>query len=228
MKRAVLPELLDTLPPDDPRAACSRRDLRRLNWLMRRAPIFSATLDARLERAPRSIIEIGAGDGTLMLELAKENHVRWPNVHVMMVDRQKTVSPRTLAQFGELGWPVEFVVADVFDWLPDAPPTDAILANLFLHHFPDAKLAELFRLLAGRTDFFLACETRRDWPSWTVARLLGLLGCNAVTRHDARVSMDAGFIGNELSARWPVNGGWQFVEQRTVVFTHLFIAQRIV
>jgi hypothetical protein len=34
-------------------------------------------------------------------------------------------------------------------------------------------------------------------------KLLWLIGCNAVTRHDAAVSMRAGFIRQELSALWP-------------------------
>ena len=84
----------------------------------------------------------------------------------------------------------------MFDWLASANSADAIFANLFLHHFHDEKLAELLRLIAKRTDLFFACETRRDWPSFAVTRLLGLLGCNSVTRHDARLSMRAGFVGN--------------------------------
>ena len=41
MKRIVQPELLDALPPDDPRAVRSRRDLRRVNAWMRNHTIMA-------------------------------------------------------------------------------------------------------------------------------------------------------------------------------------------
>ena len=44
MKRIVEPELLDTLSPGDPRAAGSRRDLRRLNAWMRNHAIMANAL----------------------------------------------------------------------------------------------------------------------------------------------------------------------------------------
>ena len=43
MKRLVQPELLDSLPPDDPRARGSRRDLRRVNWWMGHHVILART-----------------------------------------------------------------------------------------------------------------------------------------------------------------------------------------
>ena len=42
MNRIVQPELLDELPPDDPRAMRSRRDLRRINAWMRNHAIMAA------------------------------------------------------------------------------------------------------------------------------------------------------------------------------------------
>jgi hypothetical protein len=226
VKRIVERELLDELPPDDARAIRSRGDLRRLNWLMRHVAIFRTALTARQEQAPQVIAEIGSGDGTLMVSLARQLHFRWPRVHVVLVDRQKVVGEETLQSFGKLGWRAEAVTADVFDWLASAKKVDVLLANLFLHHFANETLAVLLRSLAQKTNLFLACETRRDWPSLAVGRLLGLMGCNSVTRHDALISMKAGFLGNELSALWPKEGGWELHERRATVFTHLFIAGR--
>ena len=54
-----------------------------------------------------------------------------------------------------------------------------------------------------------------------------MIGCNAVTRHDAAVSVRAGFLGNELSALWPDQKNWQLTERRTGLFSHLFVAQKI-
>lgn len=226
MKRLVEPELTDHMPPDDPRALHSRRDLRRLNWLMRHVDILQAAAAARLPQPPRQIADLGAGDGSLMLELAAKFHKQWPGVQVTLVDRQQAVPAATLMKFAGFGWHAEAVAADVFDWLPTARRMDVVFTNLFLHHFPDAKLAELLRLAAARTDLFVACETRRTWPSFAIARLLWLMGCHPVTRQDAIISMRAGFVGCEMSALWPADGGWQFKEHLAIMFTHLFVAHR--
>lgn len=225
MKRLVTPELLDELPADDPRAIRSRADLRRLNRLMRHVPMLGGALKTNLPRPPAHLVEIGAGDGSLLLAVARQLCPTWPGVHVSLVDRQKTVSVETLASFQKLGWTVEAIVADAFDWLNGERPYDVIFTNLFLHHFADEKLSELLCLIAARTGFFIAFETRRTWPSFVVSRLLGLIDCNAVTRNDAVLSMKAGFRDQELSALWPKDGDWRLEERCAVVFTHLFVAQ---
>jgi Methyltransferase domain len=225
-QRVVEPEWLDELPSNDPQALRSRRDLRRLNRLMGHAAVVNSVLTTRLERPPRTIAEIGAGDGTLMLKLAARMHVRWPRVHLRLVDHQNVTTNETLERFRGMGWQTEAVTADAFDWLAaETNSADVILANLFLHHFEDARLRELFRSLAQRTNLLVACETRREWLSATASRLLGFLNCNPVTRHDALISVKAGFVNNELSALWP-RDDWQLTERRAGCFTHLFVAER--
>jgi Methyltransferase domain len=227
VKRIVQPELLDDLAPGDARAIHSRADLRRLNRVMRHAAILSAALVRYASRPPRVIAELGAGDGTLMLALARQLSSRWPGVRVILLDRQELVSNATRSSFDALGWKAQAVTADVFEWLAaDRTACDVIIGNLFLHHFPDDRLAELLRLIAQHSDLFVACETRRDWPSFVVTPFLGLLGCNSVTRHDARLSVEAGFVGRELSALWPARDDWQLTERRAMFFTHFFAASR--
>ena len=226
-QRVVESEWLDELPPDDARAVGSRRDLRRLNWLMRHAVNFQVALARGLRHPPKVIVELGAGDGTLMLNLAAQMHAHWPGVRVILVDRQRAATHSTLQRFRDFDWQAEMVVADAFDWLADDHvEADAVLANLFLHHFENHRLIELLQLVAQRTRLFAACETRRDWPSFAVSRLLGLIGCNSVTRHDAFLSMKAGFLNDDLSSLWPKRDEWELSERRAVVFTHLFVARR--
>jgi hypothetical protein len=116
-------------------------------------------------------------------------------------------------------------VADVFDWPRVSAATEIVIANLFLHHFDDARLADLFRMIAGRTRLFVAIEPRRArWPRFC-SRLLWLIGCSSVTRHDAAVSIRAGFLNTELSALWPAGGNWQLTEGPAGPFSHLFVAR---
>jgi hypothetical protein len=229
MKRIVEPELLDTLPPGDPQAVRSRRDLRRLNTWMRNHAIMVRALQTAVNgQTLKQIVELGAGDGDFLLRVAQKTSSRWPNVNVTLLDRQKVVTPQTLAAFASLGWRAEAVVADVFDWPQIPAPAEIVVANEILHHFDDARLAGLLRVIAGRTRLFIAIEPRRaSWPLFC-SRLLWAIGCNSVTRHDATVSVRAGFVREELSALWPDKRNWQLTEQRASWFSHLFIAQRLV
>ena len=226
MKRIVQPEFLDKLPPDDPRAVRSRRDLRRVNGWMCNHVIVAGALDKTFHgHPPGQITEIGAGDGTFLLSVAQKIPQRWPDVNASLIDLQRNVSLETLAAFASCGWHAEAVVADVFDW-PETV-SDIVVANLFLHHFDGARLAELLRMVSRRTKFFIAIEPRRGcWPLFC-SRLLWAIGCNGVTRHDATVSVRAGFSGNELSALWPDKQNWQLTEQCAGAFSHLFIARKI-
>ena len=53
---------------------------------------------------PRSLLELGCGDGTFMLRLARRLAPRWPDVTVTLLDRQSIVSEKTKAAFRALGW----------------------------------------------------------------------------------------------------------------------------
>jgi hypothetical protein len=225
MNRIVQPELLDTLPPDDSRALRSRQDLRRINSWIRNHSIMADALQNNLNgQTPKKITELGAGDGDFLLRVAKLISQQWTNVNATLLDRQKIVSAETLAAFENSGWHAESVVADVFNW--PRTPAQIVVANLFLHHFEDARLAELLRTVSERAKLFIAVEPHRFRYAFPCGQLIRLIGCNAVTRHDAVVSVRAGFLGNELSDLWPDKQNWRLTERRAGLFCHLFIAQK--
>jgi hypothetical protein len=227
VKRIVQPELLDALPPDDPRARQSRRDLQRLNSVMRHHACLTGALHKAVRgRPPERITELGAGDGHFLLHVAKSLAPRWTNVKVTMLDQQRTVTERTLAGFAALGWPAEEIVADALVWAEDPRSlADVVVTNLFLHHLQEAQLARLFAAIANRARLFVAVEPRRGaWPLFCSQRLW-MLGCNTITRYDARLSVRAGFAGHELSALWPPTCDWEVTEASTGLFSHLFVAR---
>jgi len=226
MKRIVEPELLDSLPPDDPRAIRSRRDLRRVNAWMRNPAIMAGALENNRDGlVPNHITELGAGDGNFLLCVAKHVSPRWPDMRATLLDRQKIVSAETVSSFSALGWHAEAFVGDVFDWPP--APGEIVAANLFLHHFDEARLAMLLQNISERARLFVAVEPHRFAFPFLCSPLLWLIGCNAVTRHDAAASIRAGFLGSELSALWPDLENWRVTEYRTGWFSHLFVARRI-
>ncbi|MDG4883951.1 class I SAM-dependent methyltransferase, partial [Mesorhizobium sp. WSM4884] len=201
-KRSLVPEILDGLPPDDARACRSRRDLARINALMFQAPIMAALMRKFLPRPPGRILEIGAGDGTFMLKVARRMAKDWREVELTMLDRVGLVTPELTADFAALGWRLETITADVFDWaekdvMANARdwPFDAITVNLFLHHFDDDGLLHLFSRLQGKAPLILATEPLRAGLALAAACLLPAIGANDVTRHDAAQSVRAGFRG---------------------------------
>lgn len=226
MERVIEHELLDDLPVDDPGAVGSRRDLQKLNRIMNHAGSLSRMLESGLHgRLPRRIVELGAGDGTLLLQLARHFSRHWQRIEATLVDGKNAVTDDTLAAFAALGWRVEVVTSDVFDWLKKRDePADAMICNLFLHHFSDKDLAEMLRLASARSRLFAACEPRRAGFPLLFSKLVWFIGCNAVTRHDAVASVRAGFTGQELSSLWPRNTRWRLREKRAGWFTHMFSA----
>ena len=229
MPRSVEPELLDALPPDDPRAVRSRNDLRRVNRLMGTQAVIGNALDALLRGwSSARVIELGAGDGTLMLRIARQHARRWPKVRLGLLDMQPVVRADTLTDFRDLGWDAQIIGADVFDWFAQSEPGDApiIVANLFVHHFDGEQLQALLNGIAGRARAFVCCEPRRSQLALTGSRLLGAIGANDVTRHDAVISVRAGFSGDDLSALWPDRDAWNLQESRAGPFCHRFVAVR--
>ena len=191
-----------------------------------------ASASAR-RHAPLRILELGAGDGSLALRIARRPAPRWHEVELTLLDRQALVSEATGTAFAQLGWTLRPLTVDVLEWA--RAPTqqqlsgrwDLAVANLFLHHFEEDGLRELFAAIADRCDTFVACEPRRSLPALVGSRLMPALGVSADTLHDAVVSVRAGFRGNELSRLWPVSAPrWTLEERRTGPFSHLFVAVR--
>ena len=225
MARVVAAEALDHLAADDPAALRSRRDLRRVHHAMGTRHILLRAIRAtqmyRQRAGPLRVLELGAGDGTLMLGVAQALAGAWPSVELRLLDRQDLVQPPTLAGFAACGWAAKPLVADVLDWagppggaqapaMDDVPPAatpawDLIIANLFLHHFDAARLARLLAAAATRSRCFLACEPHRAGVALVASHLVGLIGANAVTRADAVLSVHAGFRGQEISTLWPAS-----------------------
>jgi hypothetical protein len=151
---------------------------------------------------------------------------RWPGVRAVVLDRHDIVSRETHAAFDALGWHCEVLRGDIFEVLPKIQP-DIVTANLFLHHLDDIGLMELLTAVAAHARSFVACEPRRGRFTLLGARLVRVLGANDVTRHDAVVSVQAGFRGRDLSALWPQDGHWRLSENFVLPFTHVFKAHAV-
>lgn len=226
-ERHITPELLDHLPASDPQAVGSRRDLVRINAVMFQASIMAWRLRRDLPQPPRRILEIGCGDGAFMLAVLKRMKRHWPGGVLVLLDQQNLVPPERRARFAELGWQVGTVKADALEWTEQgaAGGFDLVTANLFLHHFAGPELTRLLAATARLAPAFVATEPRRGAVALAATELLRVIGANAVTLHDAAVSVRAGFTGRELSRLWPGGEAMTLREGGVGPFTHVFSAR---
>jgi hypothetical protein len=184
--RVVEPEWLDSLPHDHPDARGNRRDIRRINHLQGNFAWMAGQV-RRHVRAGMRLLEVGAGAGDLGARLRSI-------LPAGCVYAGLDLAPRPEHWPGDWPWLREDLAGfDAYDGY------DVILANLILHQFEDPVLARIGRRWrrAGVTRV-LARETVRSPVQERLVPLGRLLGMNAVSRHDAAVSVRAGFRGHEL------------------------------
>ena len=227
--RIVEPELLDELSPQDLRALRSRRDLRRVNRWMDHPRLMAHALSAHLNGSNcPGIVELGAGDGHFLLNVARQLQPHCPTAQATLVDRLDSFDSQIQQRFKDLGWRIRLEIKTASDWLRESANggIDIIICNLFLHQFRSEELSELLRLAAHSARLLIALEPRRSQFPRFCGRLLWIIGCGPVTRHDASVSIRAGFYGRELSALWSDTDKWVLTEHAAGFFSHLFIARR--
>ncbi|MDT8992624.1 class I SAM-dependent methyltransferase [Curvibacter sp. APW13] len=184
---------------------------------------------------PLRILEIGAGDGSLMLGVAQAMVPMRLNVLLTLFDRQPLVEPSTIERYKEVGWNTTQQVGDVIDLAASGfgraaasvnAPWHLVVSNLFLHHFEGAQLDLILKYISRHSQAFFACEPRRDWLSLAGSHMIGAIGANHVTRQDAVLSVHAGFNGNELTDRWPNDSNpWILQEYSAGLFSHCFRAE---
>lgn len=224
----VAAEYLDTLNPNHPLAIGSRGDLRRINRIMGHASfLMRLFLETSAPAWVKSIVEWGAGDGNISEAVATKWPRNRPPPTLILVDQHALVPDARRQRIQNLGWTVQTVTTDVFAWLETGPQPEGrlIFANLFLHHFSNELLAQLLEGAAKHCQMFAACEPRRSRAALLGASLLGLIGCNAVTRHDAVVSVRAGFRDREISALCKATNRRETQEGSTGLFSHYFLSR---
>jgi len=213
MHRDCLPELLDSLAPGHPDAVASRRDLRLVNRFMRNRPWLEDRL-LSLGRAGECALELGAGMGEMALGLGRRG------IRVDGLD----LWPRPA------GWPAEraWHRADLRAF-EGYDPYPVVFGNLIFHQFTDAELARLGEKLRRGARLILASEPGRRRASQVfMAAVAPLLGANPVTLHDARVSIAAGFRGDELPRALGLGDGkWRYSCRSTALGAYRMVAERI-
>jgi SAM-dependent methyltransferase len=130
-ERFIVPEMLDHAPPDVTRA--SLRDLARINRYLGGYYVLGRLFGSVAKPGDSfSVLDIGAASGDMGAAIRR----RYPRAQVTSLDYKGD----HLAQAAD-----PKVVADAFH-LPFRPVSfDFVFSSLFLHHFSDDQVVELFR-----------------------------------------------------------------------------------
>ena len=189
LNRVIIPEILDSLNPSDPRAIRSRRDLRWIDLFLGNSRWVVRQLKKQTP-PPAQIIEIGAGEG----DLCRKVQTSLPSSKLTGLD--------LIQRPDNLPEDIQWSSGDFFQTLPNIN-ADACVGSLILHHFSDEALRDLgARLQSFRNLTF--CEPLRS----RLPLFLSKLSCpflSEVTRHDMPASIRAGFRSGELSALLGLN-----------------------
>ena len=220
------------MAPPDPTGLRLRQDLRRLHRALGTATVLRRAIDRLgLAAPPRRLLDLGGGDGTLLLRLARGSPPAWRGIEVTMLDPERLVSASTRAAFASVGWSLRTEPIELLDWAWEdrAGVFDLGLATLRLHRLDPDTRARLLPVLARRTMAFVACEPRRGVLTRLGGQLLPrLLGSGPVLREHALRGASSGLAGRELAADWPpAPGAWAVDEFPAGLFLHCFSAVRV-
>jgi hypothetical protein len=214
MKRILQPELLDTLPHNDPAAMRAREEMLLVNGIMGNHRWIERSVRRHAEIGWR-ITELGAGDGELSLRLLDAGLCHAEALHAV------DLAPRPKHWPQEAQWICGDVLANAL------PESEIVIANLFLHHFTFEQLQTLGARVSPATRLIIAAEPAR----WWIHTIMGRLFCeiaelNHVQRHDMQASIRAGFRGDELQQALGLGHEWRVSVQSHPLGGYRFLAER--
>lgn len=199
MQRVVEPEIIDQLPPDHPDVLRSRMDLKVINFLMGNERWIARQVRGFPEARAKGVLEIGAGEGTLLERLDKAH----PGIPLRACD----LAPRPAWLEERIKWDQR----DVFECLAEES-AGILAANLFLHHFEEPELRR-FAPLMGNFEVICINEPFRTAQTIMDARIM-LPFVGRATKHDMVVSIKAGFVPGELPELLGLTGpDWRVREE---------------
>jgi Methyltransferase domain len=187
-ERVIVPEMLDHSPLEVARA--SLRDLARVNHYLG-GYLVLRKMFARLVRPDESfsVLDVGAASGDMGAEIRRS----FPGARVTSLDYKAD----HLAQAAD-----PKLVADAFH-LPFRPASfDFVFSSLFLHHFTNEQVVELFvsfRSIARRAVLAIDLD-RGPLAYYFLPNTRWLFGWQPITISDGQISVQAAFKREELRA----------------------------
>ena len=185
-QRFIVPEMLDHAPPDVARA--SLRDLARINRYLGGYYVLGKLFQSVAKPGDRfSVLDIGAASGDMGAAIRR----RYPLAQVTSLDYKGD----HLAQAAD-----PKVVADAFRLPFRASSFDFVFSSLFLHHFTNDQVVELFRsfrVMARRAVLAIDLD-RGPLAYYFLPNTRWLFGWHDITISDGQISVAAALKKDEL------------------------------
>jgi hypothetical protein len=185
-ERVIEPEMLDHAPPDVTRA--SLRDLARINRYLGGYYVLRRLFDSVVRPDENfSVLDIGAASGDMGAAIRR----RYPRARVTSLDYKADHLAQAAAPK---------LVADGFHLPIRTGSFDFVFSSLFLHHFTNDQVIELFhgfRYVARRA--VLAIDLERGPLAYHfLPRTRWLFGWHDITINDGQISVAAALRKDEL------------------------------
>jgi hypothetical protein len=187
-ERVIVPEMLDHAPPEVARS--SLRDLARINRYLGGYYVLGRLFGGIVKPADSfSVLDIGAASGDMGAAIRR----RYPHALVTSLDYKG----EHLAQAAD-----PKVVADAFRLPFRTASFDFVFSSLFLHHFTNEQVVELFRTFRGLARrAVLAIDLDRGPLAYHfLPNTRWLFGWHDITISDGQISVAAALKKDELLA----------------------------
>ena len=179
-------------------------------------------LDHLLKKQPEgtvTIVDLGCGSGRMLQLIDRWNKRKRYSLKLTGVDANPHIVDYAVAHVTNIP-SVTFKTLDIFSDEFKRQQFDIVLATLFLHHFTDDQLVDLFRQLQRQaTRGIIVNDIHRHWFAYHSIRLLTrLFSQSPMVQFDAPLSVQRAFrkaeIRNILSragiARYRLRWRWAF------------------
>jgi ubiquinone/menaquinone biosynthesis C-methylase UbiE len=203
------PELLDTEQPVNPRLETSLESLRVLNQYFGAYSLVLHFMRRWLETGRTyRILDLATGFGDIPRMLVDWARKRGVSIRIDAVDRHP--STLEIARRASAGYPeIDYVRADARNYC-EATTYDIVCCSLALHHFSEMDAMKVLRRACELShDKVLIADLERTWFTWACVKAVTTVATrDAMTRHDARLSVRRAFSYKELGDL-AVDAGWR-------------------
>ncbi len=191
--RSTEPELMDDLDYQGEDLAVTLKELDFINKWLGGDQISRNALRSLTRQHPiHSIADLGCGSGKFLHWVKRT----FPEVRCAGVDANPAIVELAKKAYPE----VEFQCENIQHRAFSSQPFDVIHCCLFLHHFTNTELAELFRSFHNQVSVGIIVNDlhRHSMAYFAIKLLTRLFSRSTLVRHDASLSVRRGFKKKEL------------------------------
>lgn len=212
VRRSDQKELIDDLNCDGEELRQTLRELKTINQLLGGNHVTTNGINKLLQASSLkevTIADVGCGGGDMirvMYDWSQKNNI---DANFIGID----ANPHTIGMAADnlRGLPeVHFEVADVFDHAFHKQQVDLVTCTLFIHHFRDEELVEMFRSFKSKATLGMVINDLHRHPLafYSIKILTRLFSRSRLVINDAPISVLRGFRRKELENILK-KAGWQ-------------------